>query len=115
TAAMLRDSWIAAPPLTRERAGLSAGTLNGNLFAIGGDSEATVDVLDPASGKWTPHQLPDYNGSPVMRTRSYGAAVAAWNRLLYIGGTMDTVIPMIEAYDPGTRHWFAASIPPIDN
>ena len=111
TDSMPRDSWLVGSPLTHERAGLSVGTFNGKIYAIGGDSEATIDLLDPVTDRWQTIQLPDYAGNPSQRSRSFGAAVAAWNRVFYIGGTVDWLQPQLDVYDPSAPHWLDAANP----
>ncbi|MNR83062.1 N-acetylneuraminate epimerase [compost metagenome] len=111
TDSMPRNSWRIGPPLTHERAGLSAGVLNGQIFAIGGDGEATVDLLDPQADRWRTLPLPEYGGDPAGRSRYFGAAVTAWNRLFYIGGAVDWLQYQMDVYDPGTQLWLDASGP----
>ncbi|MNX12161.1 N-acetylneuraminate epimerase [compost metagenome] len=97
-----RNTWRVGSPLAHERAGLSAGSLGSHVFAIGGDGEATLELLDPATGHWRVIPLPVEN-APGPSSRYFGAAVTAWNRLFYIGGTYNWIRPLVDIYDPTTQ------------
>jgi hypothetical protein len=90
---------------------LSTGVLNGQIYAIGGDGEATLDLLDPVTQSWRTVALPTQNSDAASRSRYFGAAVTAWNRVFYIGGTVDWLQPQIDVYDPSTQLWLDASSP----
>lgn len=107
--AMPADTWRVGPPLARERGGLSVGVFQGQLFAIGGDGEASLDLFDAQQESWRTILLPAYQGDPSNRSRYFGAAVTAWNRLFYIGGTMDSFTFQLDVYDPLAPHWIDAA------
>ncbi len=104
-----RNSWRIGPPLSRERGGLSAGIFNGQLYAIGGDGEATLEILDPNADRWRTVPLPFFQGDPSQRSRYFGSAVTAWNRIFYIGGTVDWLPYLLDVYEPGTPDWLELS------
>ena len=108
---MPQNSWRIGPPLSHERGGLSATTINGLIVAIGGDSEATMDLLDPTTGRWRTYPLPAINGDHTARARTFGAAATAWNRVFYVGGTQDSLIPILDVYDPSTQFWYNVTSP----
>lgn len=110
-AEMPRNSWRIGPPLNHERAGLSAAVLNGQILAIGGDGEATIDLLDPLAERWRTQPLPLFAGNSGLRSRYFGAAVTAWNRLFYLGGAVDWLQYQVDVYDPMTQLWLDARSP----
>lgn len=107
-----RDTWRIGPPMAHERAGLSAGAFGGQVFAIGGDGEATVELLDPASGLWKLYDLPTFKNNASFRSRYFGAAAVHWNRLFYIGGTYNWTVPLADIYDPASGLWMNAQVAP---
>lgn len=108
-AQMPADSWLMAAPMAHARGGVSAGTINGKLFALGGDAEATVELYDPAQDAWTLSYLPPNDRSaPWSRARSFGAAVASHGRLFYIGGSNNWVDDHLDVYNPETHMWLDA-------
>ena len=109
--AMPLNSWRVGPPLPHERGGLSAGTFNGLIFAIGGDSEATMDLLDPTAGRWRTYPLPPIGSDHTSRARSFGATATAWNRVFYVGGTDNSVSDILDVFDPSTQHWYNVTNP----
>lgn len=78
------DRWSAGPALPQARAGLAAVTLDGRVYALGGESppggvRASVTRLDSLAGSWT--ELAD------MPQAAHGlAAVVADGAILVMGG-----------------------------
>ncbi|GEM_PF-2995471 len=107
-AQMPPDTWQVAAPMVHGRGGVSAGTMDGKIFALGGDSEATVEFYDPARDAWRLSYLPPAS-SAGGRARHFGAAVAAHGRIFYIGGTTNSVQDRLDLYNPQTHLWLDAS------
>ncbi len=108
-AQMPTNSWLMAAPMAHARGGVSAGTVNGKLFALGGDAEATVELYDPARDAWTLSYLPPNDRSaPWTRARSFGAAVASHGRIFYVGGSHNWVDDHLDVYNPETHMWLDA-------
>lgn len=109
-AGMPANSWVVGSPMAHERVGPSAGMLGDRLYAIGGDGEATMELYDPATDSWRLLPLatstdPSQEAFPPNRARYFGAAVTSGGRLFYVGGTTNSLMPMIDLYDPNTHAW----------
>lgn len=52
TADQPSDSWVAWSPLTRPRAGLVAGLVNGDVLAVEGESRPSMELLAPNADGW---------------------------------------------------------------
>jgi len=86
------DSWSTKAPLPAPTSSLSAGTVNGVLYAVGGSGSSypyftgNVWAYDPANDVWT--------GVASMPTVRAGLAVADANGILYaLGGANLTSFP----------------------
>jgi len=87
------------------RSRLSAGVVDGILYAVGGTGSETVgpslirdtmDAYDPVRNTWT--------AKAPMPTHRYGHAVGVARGILYVvGGSTET--GLMEAYDPITNRW----------
>ena len=103
------NTWLAAAPLVHGRGGVSAGAVSGTLFAIGGDSEATVEIYDAAQDAWRLSYLPPQGwNAPWTRARHFGAAVSSHGRIFYIGGSHNWVDDHVDVYHPETHQWLDA-------
>jgi N-acetylneuraminic acid mutarotase len=101
-------TWTTKAPLRTARGGLSAGVLNGLLYAVGGwngNVVATVEAYDPATNMWTTR-------APMPTPRG-DLAVGAINNAIYaVGGYNGGNLSTVEAYDPSTNTWATkASMP----
>ncbi len=109
-AGMPANSWTVGSPMAHERVGLSAGALNGRLYVIGGDGEATMELYDPQTDDWQLQPLgttasPEYGSYAPNRTRYFGSAIVASGRLFYVGGTSNRLQPLLDIYDPEAATW----------
>lgn len=109
-ASMPANSWTVGSPMAHERVGLSAGAINGRLYVTGGDGEATMELYDPSSDSWRLQALPTTSDPrdgayAPYRSRYFGAAVVAGNRMFYVGGTSFQLIPFLDIYDPEAQTW----------
>lgn len=109
-AGMSANSWTVGSPMAHERIGLSAGAINGRLYAIGGDGEASMELYDPLQDGWQLMPLPTFDdpADPAYaptRSRYFGAAVVAGGRIFYVGGTSHRLRPNLDTYDPETYAW----------
>lgn len=107
---MPANSWTVGSPMAHERVGLSVGVLDNKLYAVGGDGEASLELYDPLRDSWQLVPLavsadPYSPASPANRSRYFGAVVTSGDRLFYVGGTSDFLLPFMEVYDPRTYQW----------
>ncbi len=101
------NTWAAAAPMTRPRAGLTATPLrDGRIFVTGGSlgdlGPPTSEVYDPATDRWTPA------ASMHIPRSGYSATLLADGRVLVAGsgysvGFAGADSP--ELYDPATDTW----------
>ncbi|KAK8737119.1 hypothetical protein OTU49_004805 [Cherax quadricarinatus] len=103
------NKWSTMAPMQRERCRFSLSVLGGQLYAVGGASEASDDGIgedeslceayNPTSDTWTP-----IAGLPGARAQH---AAAALNCLLYVSGGLegDQVLDSCHAYNPSTGVW----------
>ncbi len=98
--------WFSMAPMPTAREGLAAATVNGKIYAIGGQSGSgsglflnTVEVYDPSANTWS-------TAAPMPTARS-GLAVAAVNGEIYaIGGSgFSGYLNTVEVYDPSSNTW----------
>ncbi|MFP5503153.1 MAG: hypothetical protein ACLGIN_11745, partial [Candidatus Sericytochromatia bacterium] len=108
-AEMPANTWTVSAPMVHGRGGLSAGALGGRLFAIGGDSEASLELYDPASDTWQLLALPPLKTETGIdagaRARRFGSAVAFQDRIVYLGGTDSRIRDLVDVYAPGPLLW----------
>lgn len=100
------EHWTLRPPINQGRSFCGGAALNGRIYAIGGNPDATtqlasVEMLDlPGSGVWS-------QVAPLSAPRTGIAAAAANGRIYAIGG-FRTGVPVVgtnEEYDPATNTW----------
>ncbi|HZA61097.1 MAG TPA: kelch repeat-containing protein [Actinomycetota bacterium] len=108
------DTWTARASMPTARALLGAGTVNGIVYALGGQVVgptpdegtlflATVEAYDPATDTWT--------ARAPMPTRRFALGVGEIGGLVYaVGGDVAPLNPLhptgtLEAYDPVTDRW----------
>ncbi|HLH21787.1 MAG TPA: kelch repeat-containing protein [Chloroflexota bacterium] len=102
------DHWELGPPLPMPLHHVMAASVNGTLYAIGGEFDGagtgrpslfvdTVFALDPAVGDWEPR-------APMPTGRSAGAAVALNDKIYVVGGRPPAGYEL-EMYDPATDAW----------
>jgi N-acetylneuraminic acid mutarotase len=108
------NSWTTKAPMHTARAGVGVATVNGIIYAIGGqhtqnvsDTEFTTVIInaaeayDPATDTWT-----EKTPMPTSRS-SFGTAVYQ-NKIYCIGGSNGSdpgLIGVNEVYDPSTDMW----------
>mmetsp|Transcript_128667 Transcript_128667/g.274635 ORF Transcript_128667/g.274635 Transcript_128667/m.274635 type:complete len:425 (+) Transcript_128667:39-1313(+) len=95
--------WAPCPPMETCRAGLSAASMDGMLYAIGGkdvrESLRSAECFDPILAAWTP--LP-----PMVMRRFRGSAVVMDGRLYAVGGQQDVrCLSSAEVFDPDMGAW----------
>lgn len=100
-------TWVTRAPLPTARGNLSGATLNGIVYAVGGEVSshqpvATVEAYDPATNTWSTKQ-------PMLTARYYHGT-AALNGILYaVSGTDSpggqSQLASVEAYDPTSDTW----------
>jgi N-acetylneuraminic acid mutarotase len=103
--------WTNAAPLPSPRTHLAYATLNGKIYAIGGQQGleqalvplSDVDIWDPASpDKWTA-------GTPLLKPVSHtsNSTFIAGGRIIMLGGERGDLNWLDEAvaYDPTTKKW----------
>ena len=99
------NTWTNVAPMNVAREDLAAVTLNGNLYALGGDANGTVEAYDPTSNTWTPPTGPG-SIAPMHIARTAFAAVALNGRIYAIGGSGPSgFLSSVEMYDPTSNSW----------
>jgi N-acetylneuraminic acid mutarotase len=115
------DTWTEKADMPTARSGLSACTVNGKIYAIGGYGQGgllhTVEEYDPKTDKWT-------RKADMPTARYYLATCEANGKIYAIGGGLDENdmdFSAVEEYDPvkdewtkkadmlTARHWLSAS------
>ena len=103
-------SWVASTPLPVARNHLGGVTLNGKIYAVGGQKgqdaaavyTAEFDVWDPATSSWKPL-------APLPSARSHigAASFAMGDRILALGGETSYGVATSQsiAYDPADNSW----------
>ncbi|CAH1265143.1 KLHL24 [Branchiostoma lanceolatum] len=78
------DTWLKLPDMPRGRAGHHSVIVNGKLFVVGGDAEATslvtMDCYDPEEGAW----IKIYAGPPKHLTSSNMMVTAFGHKIAFI-------------------------------
>jgi hypothetical protein len=102
-----QNCWRTREALSAERENLAVATVNGVLYAVGGDpaigAVGTLEAYDPVSGHWTT--------KATMTTPRTELGAGAVNGLLYaVGGQLANLAAtnIVEVYDPGSDKWSAA-------
>ena len=97
--------WEPKAPLLRKRWGLGTETVNGKIYAIGGqddlpDAGKKVAEYDPDRDQWT-----EKKGLPTGRFRLATGMVRG--KIYVFGGTTNNfeAVPTVEEYDPKTDMW----------
>ena len=97
--------WEAKAPLLRQRWGLGAETVNGKIYAIGGQDDLPVAgekvaEYDPERDQWT-----EKKSVPTGRFRLATSVVRG--KIYVFGGTANNfeAVPTVEEYDPKTDTW----------
>lgn len=97
--------WSTMAPMPTARCNVTAVSLNGKLYVLGGDLYSdglmtTVEVYDPIANIWT-------NCAEMPTLRSGFVAAAANNRIYLIGGYRSGwgEVSLVEEYDPVTDNW----------
>ena len=102
-------SSMAAMPSARE--GLSAVSLNGKIYAIGGYGPSGVaglvnanEVYDPTTNTWS-------EAAPMPTARAFLAAAAVNGKIYAMGGAdaEGDMFDQVEIYDPSTNTWNTAA------
>jgi len=98
--------WEIRTPMPTERDSFAAVTLNGQVYAIGGEVASspvsTVEAYDPATDTWT-------TLSPMPTARG-GLVAAEVNGIIYaIGSGIGVGSSTVEAYDPVSDTWTTKS------
>lgn len=94
-------SWKTKPPMPTPRSMLSASTVNGKIYAIGGSGTSAVEEYDPATNTWT-------RKANMPTTRQWLSTSAVNGKIYAIGGDEHTGAPAlarVDEYDPATDTW----------
>ncbi|MHC4579948.1 MAG: Kelch repeat-containing protein [Planctomycetota bacterium] len=101
------DTWTQKADLPQARFILSASTVDGKIYAIGGSSAlhgsglSTVYEYDPTTDTWT-------TKAPMPTARQWVSTSVVNGKIYAFGGTPRTFEPalsMVEEYDPATDTW----------
>ena len=94
------DSWTTKAPMQTARSFFEVATVNGKIYAFGGDGTNTTEEYDPETNTWTT--------KASMPTARSGFAVAVFqNKIYVIGGEIigTGFTGISEVYDPTTDSW----------
>jgi len=104
-------SWTVKAPMQEARSDLNVATVNGKIYAIGGDTRegswpytggivGTNEEYDPATNKWA-------FKTPMPTPRNLFGTDVYHNKIYCIGGNTNTFSStgVIEVYDPKTDSW----------
>jgi hypothetical protein len=102
-----QGTWVAKAPMPTARFGAATASVNGIIYAIGGDVNwfgcgftNVNEAYNPATDTWT-------TMAPMPTARvAYAAAVL--NGIIYVVGGSEGCFPpnrVVEAYDPATNTW----------
>jgi N-acetylneuraminic acid mutarotase len=102
------DSWTTKAPMPTPRGEVTATTLNGKIYVIGGHDYQTnntfrkVEVYDPVTNTWS-------TKADMPTPRSSLAAVEFNGKIYAIGGNGSGAVHLntVEEYDPATNTWTA--------
>jgi N-acetylneuraminic acid mutarotase len=108
------DAWHEAAPIPTPRDHLTAATVGGLVYAIGGrpfNPDRNYDVVEayapPPNDRWTTR-------SPMPSRRGGLAAAVLGDRIHVVGGeTRNSVFRNHEVYDPATDRWIAVDPLPV--
>jgi N-acetylneuraminic acid mutarotase len=99
----ITDTWSTLADMPTPRYGLAAGVVNGKIYAIGGNSNDSIEL------NVTEEYNPDTNAwvtkAPMPTSRDGLAAAVVNNRIYAIGGWSGGSTDVIEEYDPGINTW----------
>lgn len=102
------QSWLPVSPLAIARAAHSLVTMNGALYAIGGDFNDVIERFDPTHRTWSPRRIP--NQSAIAHP--IGQAAALRNRIVMVANDREYLgAPEITApifFDPESLDAFTA-------
>lgn len=91
--------WATKAPMPTERHYLSAVTLNGKIYAIGGDGLNQIEEYDPEANAWSIK-------TPSTYTHTYPGVAVIDNKIYVIGGRYEEGYGTpVELYDPLTDTW----------
>ena len=104
-------SWVGTAAMTTPRRGFTLTALaDGRALAVGGLSGpgqivGTAEIYDPASDHWTaiPGLLPRYGHRAFLLPD--GRVLIAGGTGSLNGGASNTVLPVIQVFDPVLEHW----------
>lgn len=97
------NRWTSKASMATPRAFLGVGTVNGMLYAVGGESETVVEAYDPIANRW--------NARAPMTSAGSGVAVGVLQGVLYAvpGVTAWEGQDFVVAYDAALDTWTARS------
>jgi hypothetical protein len=122
TTGALTTPWASGAPVPTKRLGLVAATVNGVIFAIGGQAEflkgdslaygaklTKVEAYNPATGKWV-------TKAPLPAKRAWSSGAAVINGKLYVPGGLNASgnpTKTLYVYDPSTNTWATKAPLPV--
>ncbi|MEK7396678.1 MAG: kelch repeat-containing protein [Candidatus Poribacteria bacterium] len=97
------EKWAKKADMPTPRGMLSAGVVNGKIYAFGGASPKTTSVTeeyDPVTDKWT-------KKADMPTARVFLSSGVVNGKIYVIGGVNEslTTLPTVEEYDPATDKW----------
>jgi N-acetylneuraminic acid mutarotase len=101
------DTWTVKSPMPTARSFLSASTVDGKIYAIGGSSIShgpglsIVDEYDPTTDTWT-------SKAPMPTARLWLSTSVVSGKIYVIGGTPSAFEPAlwtVDEYEPATDTW----------
>jgi N-acetylneuraminic acid mutarotase len=112
--------WVSRAALPTARTHMGAVTLNGKIYAIGGQKnqdqaespQSAVEVYDPVADKWTTAAA-----LPFGRSHINSATIVVSGRIFTLGGetTYQNAINNVTAYDPDNNTWTNVTPLPVSH
>ncbi len=110
--------WVAKAAIPTARTHLGAVSLNGKVYAVGGQQnqdaaeapQAALQVYDPATNTWS-----SLASMPFGRSHIASATIVVNNRIVTLGGetTFQNAVNNVSAYDPTTNTWTELTALPV--
>jgi hypothetical protein len=109
------ETWTAAPPMMRGRAGCQAFLLpDGRVLVIGnGGRLLDGEVYDPATGAWTRLPLSDPPARPFGSADGARLALLRDGRLLFVVWSEEAKQTLVYLYDTATDAWTQTGAPSL--
>jgi len=96
------DTWETLTSMSTARHGVASATLNGKIYALGGEGLSSVEIFDTSTESWS-------FGVALPSEVNHGTAIAVGGKIYSIGGrnASDQSINQVFCFDPFLNQWQA--------